>query len=113
MDLKGLWKDTKTRFYELEGELIKLYIDFLRKVAESYLKDGRRVFFEENTIVHWGEWNFGSLVIEGEEDVMDEIGDYIAEIRFEKDVAGEETKGYQEITLNSLDKITYRQDPLY
>ena len=49
MDLKGLWKDTKNQFYQMEGSLIKLYIGFIRKVAENYLKDGRRVFFKENT----------------------------------------------------------------
>ncbi|MEW6607090.1 MAG: hypothetical protein AB1414_06495 [bacterium] len=111
MDLKELWKDTKNRAYKLEGELIKLYIGFLRKVAESYLKEGRRVFFRENTVVHWGEGNFGSLVVEGEEDVRDVLEDYISEIRFKRDVGEKETRGYQEITLDSLHKIAYKQDP--
>lgn len=111
MDLKELWKDTKNRFYELEGELIKLYIGFLRKVAQEYLKEGRRVFFRENTVVHWGEGNFGSLIVEGEDDVRDVLEDYISEIRFERDIGGKETRGYQEITLDSLHKITYKQDP--
>ncbi|MFH1562463.1 MAG: hypothetical protein ABIF11_03465 [Nitrospirota bacterium] len=110
MDLKGLWGNTKNQFYELEGELIKLYISFLRKVAENYIKEGRSVFFRENTVVHWGEGNFGSLIIEGEEDVIDEFGDYITEIRFERDIAEKETRGYQKIVMDSLHKITYRQE---
>lgn len=112
MDIKELWRNTNSQFYELEGELIKLYTGFLRKVAEHYLKNGRRVFFRENRVVHWGEGNFGYLITEGEEDVMDEFGSYITEIRFEKDVTGREIRGYQEITPGTLEKITYRQDPL-
>lgn len=112
MNLKGLWKNTKSQFYELEGELIELYIGFLRKAAENYLKEGRRVFFRENRVVHWGEGNFGSLVVEGKEDVRDEFGDYITEIRFERDVAKKAARGYQEITLDNLNKITYRHEPL-
>lgn len=43
---------------------------------------------------------------------MDEFGGYITEIRFERDVAGREIRGYQEITPGTLQKITYKQDPL-
>ncbi len=62
-NLKDLYKETKKRFGSLEKELIECYIAFLRKVAKFYLQQGRRVFFEENHFVHWGEGNFGWLVI--------------------------------------------------
>ncbi|MBI3814678.1 MAG: hypothetical protein HY279_09490, partial [Nitrospinae bacterium] len=65
----------------LEESLIDCYITFLRKVARFYLGSGRRVFFRENTVVHWGEGNFGSLIIEGKEDASEVFGEYISEIR--------------------------------
>jgi len=84
--LKDLWKRTKSHHSELEKKIVDNYIDFLREVAKYYLKKGRRVFFKENCIVHWGEGDFGGLVIEGDEDIGDVFGDYIVEIKFDPEI---------------------------
>lgn len=109
MDLAGLWLKTREQYHELEGELIKVYIGFLQKTAEYYLRQGRRVFFSENRVVHYGEGGFGSLIIEGTEDIYQVFQEYIPEIKFETNIE-KETKGYEEIRLDSLDKIRYQQD---
>ena len=80
---------------------------FLREMALYYLKKGRRVLFRENRVVHYGEGGFGSLVIEGDEDVMDVLGDYIMEIRFESEIENYSRKGYVEIEAESIMEIRY------
>jgi len=72
--LESLWKETKQQFDKLEKELVDCYISFLREVAKTYLQQGRKVFFRENRVVHWGEGNFGTLVIEGDEKVSKVFG---------------------------------------
>jgi len=67
--LKTLWQKTKLCHNELEKSIVENRISFLQEVAIHYLKKKRRVFFKENRIVHWGEWDFGSLLIQGSEDV--------------------------------------------
>jgi len=107
--LKVLWQKTKVCHNELEQRIVENYINFLRQVAMYYLKRDRRVFFEENRIVHWGEWNFGSLLIKGSEDVSDVFGNYISEIRFEPEVERFTKKeDYVEIHPENLDIIHYR-----
>jgi len=111
--LKALWQRTKTHHNELEKKIARNYIDFLHQVATYYLKKKRRVFFKENRIVHWGEWNFGSLLIQGSEDVGDVFGDYISEICFEPEVEKFIKKeGYVEVYPENLDIIRYRVDEL-
>ncbi len=107
--LESLWKDTKERFDKVEESLVDCYIAFLREVAKIYLEQNRRVFFRENRVVHWGEGNFGSLIIEGDEEVREVFGDYISEIRFEHEINEKVTKGYLEIKENNLEKIKYRK----
>jgi len=71
------------------------------------------VFFKENRIVHWGEWDFGSLLIQDSEDVNDIFGDYISEIRFEPEVEKFIKKeGYIELHSENLDIIRYQVDEL-
>lgn len=65
--LESVWKETKEKFDKLEKELVDCYIAFLREVARFYLQQSRKVYFQENCVVHWGEWNFGTLIIEGDE----------------------------------------------
>ena len=67
--LESFWQETKQKFDKLEKALIDGYIDFLREVARIYIEQSRRVFFRENQFVRWGEGNFGSLLIEGDEEV--------------------------------------------
>ncbi len=105
--LKSLWNDTKKKFDSLEKELVDCYISFLREVAKYYLLQGRRVFFSENRVVHWGEGNFGWLVVEGEEDAGDVFGDYISEIQFKPKISKEIIEGYKEIKKKNLKDIKY------
>ena len=108
--LESLWKETKEKFDKLEKALIDCYIHFLREVARIYLEQNRRVFFRENRVVHWGEWNFGSLLIEGDEEVDGVFGDYISEIRFEPEINEKIIKGYLEIKKEKIEEIKYEAD---
>ena len=107
-DLESLWKETKGKFDKLEKELVDCFIAFLREVAKIYLKQGRRVFFRENRVVHWGEGNFGTLIIEGDEEVREVFEDYISEIRFEPEISEKIIKGYVEIKEENLEDIRYK-----
>ncbi len=98
---------TKKEVNGLERKLIDTYISFLRQVAITYLKMGRRVFFSENRVVHWGEWNFGTLVIEGNEGVDEVFGDYISEVRFESEFNGTIKGEYTEIKEENIEDIRY------
>lgn len=106
--LEPLWKETKEKFDKLESALIDCYIDFLREVARIYLEQGRRVFFRENRVVHWGEWNFGSLLIEGDEEVDAVFGDFISEIRFEPEMNEKIIEEYLEIKKENIEDIRYQ-----
>lgn len=106
-DLKSLWKDTKTRYDKLENELVDCYISFLREVAKYYLQQGRRVLFKENNVVHWGEGNFGWLIIEGREEADEIFEDYISEIQFKPKISKEIIKSYIEIKDKNLKDIRY------
>ncbi|MEW6607726.1 MAG: type II toxin-antitoxin system VapC family toxin [bacterium] len=105
--IKSLWEQTKERFESLERELVNCYISFLREVAKYYLQQGRRVFFSENRVVHWGEGDFGRLVIEGEEETDEVFGNYISEIRFEPTISKKIIEGYEEIKEKNLKDIKY------
>lgn len=107
-DHKALWEETKERFTILEQSLVDCYIGFLREVAIFYIKQGRRVFFRENCWTHWGEGDFGRLVIEGEEETDEVFGDFIPEIRFRAKIDTEELDGYVEVRGDNLDHIIYR-----
>lgn len=106
-DFRSLWNTTKENFDHREKALIDCYIAFLRKAAEVYLDEGRRVFFRENTVVHWGEWNFGSLIIEGGEDVDEVFGDSISEISFEPEITEKTLSGFKEIKKENTQDIRY------
>ncbi len=106
-NLKSLRKDTKERFDSLEKSLIDFYIGFLREVAKNYIQQGKRVFFKENRIVHWGEYNFGQLLIESDDDTYEIFDEYISEIRFELEINEKKIRGYIEIKLENLEDIKY------
>lgn len=107
-NLKTLYTETKEKFDHFEKELVACYVGFLRMVAKYYLQQGRKVFFKENHFVHWGEGNFGWLVIEGDEDTDDVFGEYVSEIKFEPKISGETLSGYTEIKEDNLEDITYK-----
>lgn len=106
-ELKKLWKMTKFHHNELEKKIADNYLNFLREVARYYLKEDRRVFFRENRVVHWGEGNFGWLLIEGKEETDEVFGEYISEIRFEPKINEKTIKGYTEIKKDNLGAIGY------
>lgn len=106
-EFKSLWKETKRKCDRLEKSLVDCRIAFLRQIAEVYLKQGRRVFFRENRVVHWGEGNFGQLMIEGKEEVSEVFGEHISEIYFEPELNEKVIKGYIEITQRNLKDIKY------
>lgn len=106
-ELKSLWKETKEKFDQLEKSLVDCYTAFLREVARVYLQQGRRVFFGENRVVHWGEGDFGRLIIEGKEDVYEVFGEYISEIHFEPRLSPKALGGYIEIKEENLEDIKY------
>ncbi|MBI5166249.1 MAG: hypothetical protein HY998_00725 [candidate division NC10 bacterium] len=105
--LESFWKETKEQFDKLEKSLIDCYIGFLREVARVYLNQGRRVFFRENRVVHWGEGNFGTLIIEGNEEVGEVFGDYISEVRFEPEISEKVIRGSVEIKKENIEDIKY------
>lgn len=65
------------------------------------------MFFRENTVVHWGEGNFGWLLIEGKEETDEVFGEYISEIKFEPGISKETIEHYTEITKDNIDDIRY------
>ena len=75
---------------------------------KHYLERGRRVYYWENRVVHWGEGDFGRLIIEGNEDIDTVFGDYIAEIRFEPEINEGIIRGYIEINEKDIGKIRYQ-----
>jgi len=107
-DLKELWGRTKDATDKLEARVVETYMAFLREVALYYLRQGRRVLFRENRVVHYGEGGFGSLIIEGDEDVMDVFGDYIMEIRFESEIEKYSRRGHVEIKAENIGEIRYK-----
>ncbi|MEK6698879.1 MAG: hypothetical protein AABZ10_07530 [Nitrospirota bacterium] len=107
-NLKLVWEKTKKDFDKHERALVDCCIAFLRKSARHYLNQGRRVYFSENNVVHWGEGDFGRLVIEGSEETSDVFGEYIVEISFEPVIGNDILTGYTEITTDNLDAIRYR-----
>jgi hypothetical protein len=77
-------------------------------VAKVYLREGKRVFFRENKVVHYGEGGFGSLLIEAEEDNISVFGRYVSDIRFERKLDEKEIRrGYREIKGADIEKIEY------
>jgi hypothetical protein len=106
--LESLWQETKQKFDKLEKVLVDGYIAFLREVARICIEQSRRVFFRENRFVHWGEGNFGSLLIEGDEEVYAVFGDYVSEIRFAPEINDKITEGYIEIKKGNIEDISYQ-----
>ncbi|MDO8734272.1 MAG: hypothetical protein Q7K21_03840 [Elusimicrobiota bacterium] len=106
-NLKKLWKETKEFIKTSEKRIANRYTSFLRDVARFYLEQGRRVFFRENTVVHYGEGGFGFMVIEGNDDINNILGEHILEIRFESKINNKIIEGYLEIKKENLDDIKY------
>lgn len=80
------WEKTKQVLNFHEQKLIESYLQFLIDTAEFFIQKGNKVFFRENTVVHWGEGNFGTLYIIGTEEDEALIPGYISKIRIENSV---------------------------
>jgi len=106
-DLKVLWRETKEFVEEQERRIAEKYIHFLRRVAEAYIRSGKRVFFRENTVVHYGEGGFGWMIIEAQEDPYQVFGGYVQEIHFETKVSEREKRNYKETTEQNIQEIKY------
>jgi len=72
--------------------------------------ESRKMAFRENQVVHWGEGDFGRLLIQGSEETSDVFGRYISEIDFEPEIGTQINRGYVEITQGNLDDIKYKVD---
>jgi hypothetical protein len=72
-EIKTIWKTIKPRLEDLESQIIWTHIGFMREVAMCHLERGDSVFFQPNTVVHWGERGFGRLTIVTGEDVLSDI----------------------------------------
>jgi len=106
-ELKALWEETREFVDKREKEITEKYIDFLREVARAYIKKGKRVFFRENRVVHYGEGGFGWMVIESEDDPYEVFGDHVLEIRFETQINEREERNYVEIKEKNVEEIKY------
>jgi hypothetical protein len=106
--MKSLWEETKEFVDKREKEIAEKYINFLREVARAYIKKGKRVFFRENRVVHYGEGGFGWMVIECEDDPYEIFGDLVLEIRFEAQISKREERNYVEIREENLEDIKYK-----
>jgi hypothetical protein len=104
------WENTKKELNFHEQKLIESYLQFLRDTAEFFIRRGNKVFFRENTVVHWGEGGFGTLYIIGTDEDEAVLPDYISAIRIENSVEDIRFSPGKEITLANLSDIKYRMD---
>ena len=107
--LEREWKEACLVLDNQERVLVETYVGFLRHVARTCLEKDSRVWFRPNQWTHWGEGGFGSLSIllpEGEQKPLTSLP---SEIRFLTDPLEGKKLG-EEITLTTLDRITYQPD---
>lgn len=105
-DFKQLLKETEEFVHLHEKEIAKKYIHFLREIAKHYISNGKRVFFSENRVVHYGEGGFGWMIIECDDDEYEVFGRHIPEITFKKKLDDKDIRGI-EIKKENLDDIKY------
>ncbi len=103
------WRDTCGVLDLQEKALVKTYLEFLRQAAKACIENGCRVWFRPNQVVHWGEGGFGclSILLPGGE--PPELTRLPAEIRFIAELSDKQRLG-EEITLATLDRVTYEPD---
>ena len=106
-DFKRLWKETEGFVHSYEKEIAKKYIHFLKEVARHYISKGKRVFFKENKVVHYGEGGFGWLIVECDDEEYEVFGTHVPEIRFKQKVNERDIRGCIEIKEENLEDIKY------
>ena len=107
--LGGEWKEVCALLNDQERVLVETYLGFLRRVAHTCLERGWRVWFRPNRWTHWGEGGFGSLSILLPKGEPEPLADLPSEIRFLTDLPDSQKLG-EEITVATLDRITYQLD---
>ena len=107
--LEEKWKEVCLMLDEQERVLVETYLGFLRHVARTCLERNLRVWFQPNQWTHWGEGGFGYLSILLPAGEPEALPDLPGEIRFITDLSDEQTLG-EEITLATLERITYEPD---
>jgi len=107
MDIKALWKETRELVHSREKEIVEKYVHFLREVARHYISKGKRVFFRENRVVHYGEGGFGWLTIECDDDAYEVFGDYVSDISLVQKLSEWDMKRSIEITEENVEAIKY------
>jgi len=107
--LENGWKDTCGVLDQQEKTLVETYLGFLRRAAKTCLERGWRVWFRPNRVVHWGEGGFGWLSILLPPGEPKPLTDLPGEVEFLTDLSEKQRIG-EEITLATLDRITYEPD---
>ena len=107
IDFKALWKETRELVHSREKEIAEKYVHFLREVARHYISKGKRVFFKENRVVHYGEGGFGWLTIECDDDAYEVFGDFVSDIHFVQKISERDIKRSIEITEENVESIKY------
>ncbi len=108
--LAASWESTKKDLNFYEQRLIDNYLQFLRDTAKFFICRGNKVFFRENTVVHWGEGGFGTLYIIGTDEDEALLPGYISEIQVENSVEDIRFSPGKEIILDNLNDISYKMD---
>ena len=103
------WKEVRLALDKQEKALVETYLRFLRRVAKVCLERGWRVWFRPNQWVHWGEGGFGTLSVLLPAEQSEPLPNLPGEIRFLRNLSGKD-RGGEEITLATLDRITYQGD---
>jgi len=107
--LEKEWKEVCGTLDEQEKALINTYIGFLRQTAHVCLEKGWRIWFRPNPWTHWGEGGFGRLLILLPAGELEPQADLPSEIQFLTGLP-DNAKSSEEVTLTTLDRISYEPD---
>lgn len=107
--LKREWSKVCATLDSHESTLVETYLGFLRRVASTCLERGCRVWFRPNPWTHWGEGGFGRLAILLPPGNPEPPAKFPIEVQFLAEVPQDREPG-EEISLSTLDRITYERD---
>lgn len=107
--LENEWKKVCPKLDQHEKALVESYLRFMRTVARACLEKGWRVWFLANRWTHWGEGGFGSLSVLLPAGKRKPQADLPSGIQLLTNLSDKRRLG-EEITLATLDRITYEPD---
>jgi hypothetical protein len=107
--LQQEWSKVCATLDSHESPLVEAYLGFLRRVASASLERGWRVWFRPNRWTHWGEGGFGRLLILLPPGNPEPCPNFPIEVQFLTAIPKEQEPG-EEISLSTLDRITYERD---